>query len=158
MQPDSLELQSRQGATSKAPNILERSRKTGTTFSLSYAGGISSQDACTLFSEAAVVFVDVRTEAERKFVGHIPGSLHLPWQLNATLTVNPHFIRDLDRLVHKDTALLFICHNGKRSSAAATAASRAGFTGAFDMFDGFEGDVDASQTLHSTTGLPWVQD
>lgn len=38
---------------------------------------------------------DVRTAEERKFVGLVPGSVHVTWATGTSLTRNPRFTRDL---------------------------------------------------------------
>ena len=44
-----------------------------------------------------------------------------------------------------DTPVLFLCRSGARSRAAAMAMTRAGFTKAFNIAGGFEGDLDAER-------------
>ena len=58
---------------------------------------------------------------------------------------------------------IFLCRRGKRSAAAASAAAKAGWTGVFNIREGFEGDLDARQQRGSLGGWryrghPWVQD
>jgi rhodanese-related sulfurtransferase len=57
---------------------------------------------------------------------------------------------------------MFICRSGGRSSHAAATAAQLGYTQAFNVLEGFEGDKD-QQGHRSTTGgwkharLPWMQ-
>jgi rhodanese-related sulfurtransferase len=107
--------------------------------------------------------VDVRTIEERKFVGHVPDTLHVPWASGTALTRNPRFVRELEQKVAKDQAVLLLCRSGKRSVLAAEAATKAGFNNVFNILEGFEGEIDAQQHRGNSDGwryhgLPWVQD
>ena len=58
--------------------------------------------------------------------------------------------------------VLVICRSGARSRAAAIALTRAGFTQAFNIAGGFEGDADAQGHRGNLNGwkasdLPWRQ-
>ena len=111
--------------------------------------------------------VDVRSAEERKFVGHVPGSLHVPWATGTALTRNPRFVRELEAKLAKDggkeAVVVLLCRSGKRSVLAAEAAAGAGFRHVFNVLEGFEGEIDARQQRGGTDGwrfhgLPWVQD
>ena len=62
-----------------ASEVLAQARRRASAQGLSYAGGVPPQQAWTLFSSGAVALIDVRSAEERKFVGHVPGSLHVAW-------------------------------------------------------------------------------
>ena len=145
------------------PVALEQARANATAENLAYAGSVTPSDAWKLFSEGAVALVDVRTAEERKFVGHVPNTLHVPWATGTAMTRNPRFTRELEAKVKKDQAILFLCRSGKRSAEAAIAATKAGFTQAFNVLEGFEGEIDAQQQRGLSDGwrfhkLPWIQD
>ena len=133
---------------------------------LPYAGSVPPTVAWQLVQRGQAVLVDVRSAEERKFVGHVPGSLHLPWATGTSLTRNPRFARELAALAAKHAdqgALLLLCRSGKRSALAAEAAAKAGFTQVFNVLEGFEGEIDAAQQRGHADGwrfhgLPWVQD
>jgi rhodanese-related sulfurtransferase len=130
---------------------------------LGYAGGISPQLAWELFSNEAAYLVDVRSAEERKFVGHVPNTLHVPWATGTALTRNPRFARELEAKVKKDDVVLLLCRSGKRSVLAAEVATKAGFTHVFNVLEGFEGEINDQQHRGSGDGwryhhLPWVQD
>ena len=132
---------------------------------LPYAGGVSPQVAWHLLAGEHVQLVDVRTFEERKFVGHVPGSVHVPWATGTSMTRNPRFVRELEaKLVGgKEAVVLLLCRSGKRSALAAEAATKAGFTSVFNVLEGFEGEIDAQQHRGGSDGwrfhqLPWVQD
>jgi rhodanese-related sulfurtransferase len=130
---------------------------------LLYAGRVSPQLAWELFSRDEAQLVDVRTAEERKFVGHVPGTVHVPWATGTALTRNPRFARELESKVKKDGVVLLLCRSGKRSALAAEVAAKAGFTRVFNVLEGFEGEIDANQHRGGGDGwrfhgLPWVQD
>ena len=161
-------LQPRFQATQAQPDdtldsLLDKARRAAREAGLPYAGGLSPKDAWTLFSAGAAVLVDVRTNEERKFVGHVPGSVHVAWATGTGMTRNPRFVKELEAKVGKDAVVLLLCRSGKRSAAAAEAAARAGFSAVFNVLEGFEGELDADTRRGSLDGwrfhgLPWVQD
>jgi rhodanese-related sulfurtransferase len=110
------------------------------------------------------LLVDVRSAEERKFVGHVPDSLHVPWATGTSLTRNPRFARELEAKVGgKDAVVLLLCRSGKRSALAAETAAKAGLVNVFNVLEGFEGEIDAQQHRGGADGwrfhqLPWVQD
>ncbi len=131
---------------------------------LSYAGGVPPALAWQLFSSGRALLIDVRTAEERKFVGHVPESLHVPWATGTALTRNPRFARELEaKLGGKEAVALLLCRSGKRSVLAAEAAAKAGLVNVFNVLEGFEGEIDAQQQRGKDDGwrfhgLPWVQD
>jgi len=130
---------------------------------LPYAGRVSPQLAWELFSRDEAQLVDVRTAEERKFVGHVPGTVHVAWATDTALTRNPRFARELESKVKKDAVVLLLCRSGKRSALAAEVAAKAGFNQVFNVLEGFEGEIDANQHRGGGDGwrfhgLPWVQD
>jgi rhodanese-related sulfurtransferase len=144
--------------------VLERARAEAIANGLPYAGGIMPSDAWALVSGGRAVLVDVRSNEERVFVGYVPGSLHVPWASGTALTRNPRFARELEaKLGGKDRAVLLLCRSGKRSALAAEAFTKAGAPLAFNVLEGFEGDLDGQQQRGKLNGwrshgLPWVQD
>lgn len=146
------------------PEALETARIQAQESGLPYAGGVTPPVAWKLFSKGQALLVDVRTGEERKFVGHVPNSLHVAWATGTSLTRNPRFVRELEAKVgSKDAVVLLLCRSGKRSAQAAEAAAKGGFTNVYNVLEGFEGEMDASQHRGSIDGwqfhdLPWVQD
>nr|WP_319563572.1 rhodanese-like domain-containing protein [uncultured Rhodoferax sp.] len=145
------------------PEVLEPVRAVALSTGLSYAGGVPPQLAWVLVQSGQAVLVDVRTAEERKFVGHVPGSVHVAWASGTAMTRNPRFVRELEAKTGKDAVLLLLCRSGKRSDLAADAAAKAGFTRVFNVLEGFEGEIDEQQHRGSLGGwrsynLPWVQD
>lgn len=149
------------------PPALDIARAQAQAQGLGHAGGVSPAAAWELVRQGHAVLVDVRSAEERKFVGHVPDSLHVPWATGTSLTRNPRFVRELEaRLAKaggKDAVALLLCRSGKRSVLAAEAAAAAGFTLVYNVLEGFEGEIDAhGQRGHGDGwrfhGLPWVQD
>ena len=149
------------------PPALEEARVHAAEAGWNYAGGVTPPIAWALIQGAQAVLVDVRSGEERKFVGHVPESLHVAWATGTALTRNPRFVRELEaRLAKhggKDAVALLLCRSGKRSALAAEAAAKAGFTHVFNVLEGFEGEIEAHQHRGGSDGwrfhgLPWVQD
>ncbi len=137
-----------------------------------YAGDITPQEAWDILeSTPGAILVDVRTEAEWRFVGvpHTPEGTAAPvfveWVSYPEGTRNPRF---LDQLVEagvtpgRETPVIFLCRSGQRSIGAAVAATAAGIGPSYNVLEGFEGGK--SETGHrgvqgwQASGLPWHQD
>ena len=143
--------------------ILERARQAAQAENKPYAGSISPIDAWALVQADRAVLVDVRSAEERKFVGYVPGSIHVAWATGTSLTRNPRFLRELEAKVGKDDVILLLCRSGKRSALAAEAAARIGYGSIFNVTEGFEGDLDDQHRRGAVggwrlRGLKWVQD
>ncbi|MCP5371109.1 MAG: rhodanese-like domain-containing protein [Hyphomicrobiales bacterium] len=137
---------------------------------MSYAGDVMPQDAWEMLSnDPAAVLIDVRTQAEWAYVG-IPDlsglgkqPLFLPWQVFPSMQVNPEFIQQLASVgLPPDTPMLFLCRSGVRSRSAAKAMTAAGYSRAYNVAHGFEGDPDSRKHRGRVNGwkmdgLPWVQ-
>ncbi|WP_176081550.1 rhodanese-like domain-containing protein [Paraburkholderia tropica] len=142
---------------------LEAAREAAQTAGLSYAGSVTPQQAWALHQAGDAVLVDVRTAEERAFVGQVPDTLHVPWATGTSLTRNPRFVRELEAKTGKSAAIVLLCRSGNRSAQAAEAAAKAGFAQAFNVSEGFEGDLDETRRRGRQNGwrfhgLPWVQD
>jgi rhodanese-related sulfurtransferase len=145
---------------------LSTARQRGKENQLPYAGVVTPQEAYALIElDASVKLVDVRTNAERDWVGRvaIPDGQHVSaqWSLYPGGTPNPDFIKQLNAAAGKDDVLLFLCRSGVRSRHAAKLATENGYANCFDILEGFEGDKDAQghrKTLGGwcRAGLPWV--
>jgi rhodanese-related sulfurtransferase len=151
------------GSEPESSGILAAARQAGQERKLPYAGGLSPADAWILFRRGDAILIDVRTAEEWKFVGHVPGSLHVAWQTGTALIRNPRFVKELEQKASKDDTVLLLCRSGKRSASAAEAAAKAGFGNAFNILEGFEGEKnDLDQRGEAggwrSRGLPWVQD
>lgn len=151
------------GSADIAETVLQQARERARTDGRPYAGGVSPIDAWALVSNGRAVLVDVRTGEERKFVGQVPDTLHVAWMTGTAMNRNPRFVKELEVKVKKDAVVVFLCRSGKRSAAAAEAATKAGFIHAFNILEGFEGELDTAQRRGGLGGwrfhgLPWIQD
>ncbi len=133
---------------------------------------ISPQQAFDLIEkEPNVLFVDVRSEMEFLFIGHPVGAVNIPWIEEPDWEINPHFVRDVRKLVlggvicQKDrdcVPIVLICRSGKRSAEAGQVLVDAGFNRVYNINTGFEGDLDEHHHRSSLggwryEGLPWEQ-
>ena len=113
--------------------------------------------------------VDVRTDVEWQFVG-VPDLVSIgkqavlvSWQTWPAMALNTDFTTQLRGAgFTPEHHIYFICRSGQRSHAAAQAARAAGFPHAYNVAEGFEGDVDAEghrgvSEGWKAAGLPWRQ-
>jgi rhodanese-related sulfurtransferase len=146
-------------------DILASARQRGAAGTLPYAGAVTPQEAYALIqADPAVKLIDVRTEAERDWIGtvHVPDSQHaeIQWNCYPGGKNNPDFMSSLTAAAGKDTVLLFLCRSGVRSRHAAKLATEHGYTQCYDILEGFEGDRDDAghrKTIGGwcKAGLPW---
>lgn len=156
----------RKSVMSSTDALLAAARQRALTDSLPYAGAVSPEEAYALLqADPRVRLVDVRTLAERDWVGRVlvPEEQHLAiqWSLYPGGAQNPEFITQLQQQAGQDEVLLFLCRSGVRSRYAAKLATEQGFSHCFDILEGFEGDRDAQGHRKSIggwcmRGLPWV--
>ena len=130
-----------------------------------YAGNISPQVACQWWQAGDAVLIDVRTDAEREWVGFVPGAVPAAWKLWPGMALNPGFDDTLKAAMQATLPCgkkaLMLCRSGIRSIAAAKRATELGFE-AYNILEGFEGDPDAQAHRGVTggwrrLGLPWRQ-
>ena len=129
------------------------------------AGAVTPEEAYALLQQdPAVKLIDVRTDAERDWVGRVslPDAQHgaVQWSTYPGAVPNPDFVRQLAAIASKDDVLLFLCRSGVRSRQAAALASRHGYANCYDILEGFEGDKDAAGHRKNVggwcqAGLPW---
>ncbi|QBE62827.1 rhodanese-like domain-containing protein [Pseudoduganella lutea] len=145
-------------------DILEQARERGQ--GLPYAGAVTPQEAYELLQQnPAVRLIDVRTNAERDWVGRvaIADAQHaaVQWSTYPGGVPNPEFVPQLSTVASKDDVLLFLCRSGVRSRHAAKLATEHGYANSFDILEGFEGDKDAEGHRKTVggwckAGLPWL--
>ena len=140
---------------------------------MSYAGDITPLEAWKILTDnPQAVLVDVRTEAEWRFVG-VPDLsslgrevVYIEWNTTDGKR-NADFLSELqDRIPAADAAegarpVVFLCRSGNRSIGAAEAATEAGIAPSYNVLDGFEGHLDADGHRGGVgwraIGLPWKQ-
>lgn len=146
--------------------ILLAARQHATSNQLPYAGAVTPQEAFALLQENQhIKLVDVRTNAERDWVGRvdIPDIQHLAvqWSTYPGGVPNPEFMAQLAQVTQQDSVLLFLCRSGVRSRHAAKLAAEHGHLHCFDILEGFEGDKDGAGHRKNVSGwckvgLPWI--
>jgi rhodanese-related sulfurtransferase len=136
----------------------------------SYAGDIDPRTAWKMLQdEKDACLIDVRTEAEWRYVG-VPDLASIDKQTRCISWLNfpdndpnESFVEDVmtDGIRPEQTVLL-LCRSGQRSRSAAIALTACGYGRCYNVSEGFEGDKDAAG--HRGTvggwkigGLPWVQ-
>lgn len=141
--------------------ILGRARQRAHEEHLPYAGAVTPSEAAALLQAGVATIVDVRTRFENEYVGRVPDAPLVEWKSLGAAQPNPSFVDALADVVPPDGNVLFLCRSGVRSRAAAAAATAAGYGNAFDILEGFEGDLDAAGHRGGSgwrkAGLPWVQ-
>ncbi len=126
-----------------------------------YAGDVSAPLAWQWVQAAEAVLVDVRTDAEREWVGFVPGAVPLAWKQWPGMAMNPQFDDGLKTAAAGGQKLVLLCRSGVRSVAAARRAAELGIE-AYNILEGFEGDPDENAQRGHKGGwrfhkLPWRQ-
>lgn len=126
-----------------------------------YAGDISPTLAWAWVQSGQAILVDVRTDAERIWVGFVPDAHALAWKQWPDMLLNPSFDARIQALGADGKKLLLLCRSGVRSIAAAQRATELGLQ-AYNILEGFEGEPDdqAHRGLQGGwrfRGLPWQQ-
>ncbi|WP_186241411.1 rhodanese-like domain-containing protein [Mycobacterium simulans] len=137
---------------------------------MSYAGDITPLEAWKMLSDnPEAVLVDVRTDAEWRFVG-VPDLSSLGRQVvfiewnTSDGKHNDNFLADLRGRISagaEERPVIFLCRSGNRSIGAAEVATAGGIAPSYNVLDGFEGQLDAhghrGETGWRAVGLPWKQ-
>lgn len=137
-----------------------------------YAGDVTPREAWNILADnPAAVLVDVRTQVEWQLIGKPDLSsidrepIFLQW---VTMQgPNKDFIPELkaaleERGVATGAPIYFMCQSGGRSKVSAMQCTELGYTAAWNIAEGFEGDLDEHQHRNSVggwkfAGLPWTQ-
>jgi rhodanese-related sulfurtransferase len=146
--------------------ILDLAQQRGQSAQTPYRGAVTPAEAYALLQgNTAIRLVDVRTKAERDWIGmvNLPAAQHLfvQWNLYPEGKPNPQFMEQLAAVANQGDTLLFLCRSGVRSKNAAKLASEHGYGHCFDILEGFEGNKDADghrKTIEGwcRAGLPWL--
>jgi rhodanese-related sulfurtransferase len=142
--------------------IFDKARVRRAELDLDYDGAVTPREAWALLLAHAALLVDVRTAEEYKFVGHVPGSVNVPWH-GTQRDALARFFEALRPHVAAARPLLLMCRSGVRSHAAANAAHARGVKKVYNVLEGFEGQIDHRRQRGHIDGwryhgLPWVQD
>ena len=140
------------------PQILRRDQVQSAA---GYAGDVSPELACQWWQAGEAILVDIRTDAERDWVGFIPDAVPLAWKQWPGMVMNPQFDAAIQAAVPAGKKAVLLCRSGVRSIAAAKRATELGLE-AYNILEGFEGDPDALAHRGQAGGwrfhgLPWRQ-
>jgi len=125
-----------------------------------------------------VKIIDVRTPEEYLFVGHPAMAWKIPiaaqsydWDAakgKFPMTLLTDFVSRVSEVAKPDDTILVTCRSGGRSAIAVNMLAKAGFTQAYNITDGMEGDavtdpnsVFQGQRLVNgwkNSGCPWTYD
>ena len=142
--------------------ILQQAQKRSEENGLPYAGAVTPGEAFAVLQEnPAAVLIDVRTQAELELVGRIPNALHIEWAFYPGMVKNQDFAKQLTEKVDKNRTVIFLCRTGGRSHNAAAVAQQLGYSKAYNMLEGFEGEANEFKQRTMINGwknanLPWT--
>ena len=145
-------------------SILAQGKQRAEAMNLPYAGALLPLEVHTLMQNVpGAKLIDVRTQAEWDYVGHVPESVLIEWNIYPSGQRNPRFVEQLQaRVARTEAPVMFLCRSGARSHHAAVAATRAGYPNSYNVLEGFEGEKDPQGHRGTVggwrfAGLPWVQ-
>jgi len=145
-------------------DILARAKQRAEALKLPYAGALLPSEAHALaWQLPGAKLVDVRTQPEWNYVGHVPDSVLVEWNTYPSGERNPEFLEQLEAQVAKtDSPVMFLCRSGARSHHAAALATVSGYPNSYNILEGFEGDKNELGHRSSVggwrfAGLPWTQ-
>ncbi len=141
---------------------------------------VSAQEAYEMWEvdPEGVKVLDVRIPEEYLFVGHPEMARNIPllfvkyeWDAQKNqpaVRPNPDFASAVKKAFSPAATLLVMCRSGGRSALAVNGLAKAGFTKAYNIIDGFEGDKvdDPGSAYHGkrmrngwkNSGSPWTYD
>ena len=139
---------------------------------------VTAQEACDRWQADPdnVTILDVRTPEEFLFVGHPTMAWMVPiavqsyqWDANKNqfpMSLYSDFVDRVKAVAKSDDTLMIMCRSGGRSAMAANMLAKAGFTQAYSIIDGMEGDtVDDPDSVFNgqrlrngwkNSGCPWT--
>ena len=129
-------------------SLLDQARAQGAAEGIRYAGSIRPADA---WNPGPVrrrrCWSMYAAPRSAKFVGHVPGTLHVAWATGTSLTRNPRFERELEaRVSGKDKTDAAVVPQRQALGARRRGAHQSGIhASAFNVLEGFEGDLDDQQ-------------
>lgn len=128
---------------------------------LGYAGDVTPAQAFAWWQAGDAVLVDVRTDAEREWVGDVPGAFVVAWKQWPGMAINTGFDEGLKLVTPAGKKVLLLCRSGVRSIPAAKRATELGME-AYNILEGFEGDPNDQAQRGGVggwrlRGLPWRQ-
>ena len=98
-----------------------------------------------------VKILDVRTPEEFAYVGHAEMAWNIPWlfvtyekkdgKVTTSTRKNEAFVDLVRQIAQPADTLLVMCRSGGRGASAVNQLAAAGFTRAYNIVDGMEGDL-----------------
>ena len=98
-----------------------------------------------------VTILDIRTPEEYLFIGHAAMAWNIPaftqsyeWDAEKQrfpMKPIPDFVAKMKEVFQADDIILITCRSGDRSAIAVNELAKAGFTKAYTITDGFEGNI-----------------
>ena len=144
-------------------DILQRARERALEKKLPYAGALAPYEAFEVLQLTQnAKLVDVRSKAELELVGRIPQAEHIEWAFYPGWIANADFAAHLEMQLDREALVMFICRTGGRSHHAAALANQHGFSEAYNVLEGFEGESDATTRQRGAINgwkaaqLPWT--
>jgi rhodanese-related sulfurtransferase len=142
--------------------IFERAKARGSEMCLEYAGAVLPHEAAALFEQGAAVLIDVRTQPEWEYVGHVQGSVLIEWRRHGEALPVADFVAKVAAANESSQPILLLCRSAVRSHHAAKALAQAGYREVYNVLEGFEGDKDLRGRRGAlggwrAAGLDWVQ-
>lgn len=147
---------------SNSDKILQLAQKRGQEQGLPYAGALTPREAFDLLqADKQALLIDVRTQAELALVGRVPDALNIEWAFYPGMVPNPDFAKQLAATVDKGRKIIFMCRTGGRSHNASMVAHQLGYSQAYNMLEGFEGEANEQKQRTLINGwkhanLPWT--
>ena len=147
---------------SEMQKILLRARERAEENDLPYSGAVTPVEAWALCQGLPNVrIVDVRTRVEWQFVGIVPEAELIEWKSYPLMALNADFMTQLRSRVDPECVVLFLCRSAIRSHEAAALAAGQGYSEAFNVLEGFEGERNERQQRGylngwKAAGLPWL--
>jgi rhodanese-related sulfurtransferase len=142
--------------------LLDVAKQRAASKSLPYAGELSPQEAFAILQQDRnAVLIDVRSQAELDLVGRVPSAIHIEWAFYPGMVANADFAAQLQSQINQDKTIIFMCRTGGRSHNAALVAQQLGYSQAYNMTEGFEGQANALKQRTLINGwkhanLPWT--
>lgn len=141
--------------------VMNQAKKRAVKKKLPYSGELTPQETYFLLQQANAILVDVRSQAELDLVGRVPTATHIEWAFYPGMVANADFGAQLQAKVAPNKTVIFMCRTGARSHSAAVLAQQLGYSHAFNMLEGFEGESNAQKQRTLVNGwkqanLPWT--
>jgi rhodanese-related sulfurtransferase len=143
-------------------DVLRRAENRAREDGVAYRGQITPEEAWRIFQEyPGARLLDLRSTEELTLIGRVPDAVEIEWRLFRDWSLNPHFLRDVEKTFLPDDVILLLCRSGVRSKEAGELLASRGFRHCFNVLEGFEGDKNAAGQRvvagWKVRGLPWSQ-